>query len=647
MGKTKKELTERQIKNGQKSVYEKYKNTEFRVIKMWNDERSIKEVNWQNTSEFAWKCEAQGHEFKMTISGFIEYTHSHILPCPECVKELNRDFAIHMNERITDKEREIPQFQDNEVLMIDVETNGLNSKNDDLLEIAIYKPDEDKFFHKYLPLTKQRKVLTTEFNGITKETLKGATHINEEEMKILIDEFEITKRTLLHYGTLDAPFMKEYFKFIKLPNRTKVKFYNFKKNIHSSKWTDGDITKDNLCKMLGIEGVQDVHSAKNDCLLQWQLFKAMNNQSWFITSSWHDYDVYKYNPNYYMPASYLQSYGRIHELIGYKLPTMNLEKIRDVVSIDLPKELNKYSPYLIDYFLGNIMEQQINVGLNAKDLSMESFVWCAKNKSCLEKVGSFAAEREQPIIEYTFKEDGKIETLGDKEKKEKVDFLSYLIRKIKYEIEHYGYTCEITTEGIYRIFEGEKELVFDLSIFPDISIGTEIKDDGEWIVVYGNNNLLVENITNEFIEIVQPYTKKFADEIKSVIFRDKQIYSQENVVSDKYHTLALCDFSNEYAIMEMKVSCSPWLTFNYSSQCFLQAIGTPIIEHFTPVLKEFDDVNLPIEKRREMYLCVYDNKQNKLTVSECRFVRDYTSAENKSFTAFFKKWKQEHGYLLI
>ena len=25
-----------------------------------------------------------------------------------------------------------------------------------------------------------------------------------------------------------APFMKEYFKFIKLPNRTKVKFYNFK-----------------------------------------------------------------------------------------------------------------------------------------------------------------------------------------------------------------------------------------------------------------------------------------------------------------------------------------------------------------------------------------------------------------------------------
>ena len=507
-------------------------------------------------------------------------------------------------------------------LMLDVETNGVNATTDDLLEIAIYKPDENKFFHKYLPLTKQNSVLTTQFNGITKEMLESATHLNEEDVKILFEEFEIDKRIILHYGTLDAPFIKKYFQEHHIPRRTTLKFYNFKNLIHSSKWSHGNITKDNLCRAIGLENIQDVHSAKNDCLLQWELFKKIDNKPWFITSTLVNvYDIYKYNPDYYMPASYIQSYGRIHQLTGCKLPTMQLEKIRDVVSIDLPKELNKYSPWLIDYFLGNIMEQQINVGLDAKDLSMESFIWCAKNKSCLEKVGSFSVKSDTPIIEYAFKKDGKIETLGDKEKKENVLFLSRIVRKIKYEIERYGYTCEITPKGIYRIFEDEKELVFDLSIFPDITIGTEIEDDEEWIVVYGNNNLLMEKITNEFIEIVQPYTKEFANKIKSIIFRNKEIYSQENVISDKYHTLALCDFSNEYAIMEMKVSCSPWLTSNYASQCFLQAIGVPATNNFTPILKDFKDIDLPIEKRREMHLCIYDNKQNKLMVSEYRFCK--------------------------
>lgn len=464
-------------------------------------------------------------------------------------------------------------------------------------------------------------------------------------MKILIDEFEITKRTLLHYGTLDAPFMKEYFKFIKLPNRTKVKFYNFKQNIYSSKFSGGNITKDNLCKALQLENVKDIHDAQNDCLLQWQLFKAMDNKPWFITSTLVNvYDIYKYNSDYYMPASYVERFGRIHELVGAKVPTMQLVKTRDVISIDLPDTLNKYNPWLVDYFLGNIMEKQIKLFLNAKDLEFESFVWCSKNKSCMEKVGSFKVNKE-PVIEYAFKKDGKIEILGNKTQKEIVYFLTVIINRLKHKIEGEGLSCEITKDGVYCCFAGEKKCIFDLSVFPDISF--EIKcneiDNIENVTVYGNNNLLVESISNEFIDIIQPYAKEFADKIKSSVFREKQIYSQENVISEKYHTLALCDFSNEYAIMEMKVSTSPWLTKNYSTQCLLQSIGKPVIEHFEPILKTFVDTDLIGEKRREFYLCVYNAEQQKLTVSEYHFERELDSNQVKRFRTYVNNLKLYGG----
>ena len=44
-------------------------------------------------------------------------------------------------------------------VVLDVETNGLSSENDDLLSISIYKPDDQKIFNKFLPLEKAKKFL--------------------------------------------------------------------------------------------------------------------------------------------------------------------------------------------------------------------------------------------------------------------------------------------------------------------------------------------------------------------------------------------------------------------------------------------------------------------------------------------------------
>ena len=76
-------------------------------------------------------------------------------------------------------------------VVLDVETNGLSSENDDLLSISIYKPDDQKIFNKFLPLEKAKKIFTTEFNGITLETLNGASPLTQLELDKLIQDFDI------------------------------------------------------------------------------------------------------------------------------------------------------------------------------------------------------------------------------------------------------------------------------------------------------------------------------------------------------------------------------------------------------------------------------------------------------------------------
>ena len=64
-------------------------------------------------------------------------------------------------------------------VVLDVETNGLSSLNDDLLSISIYQPDTQKIYNRFFPLELGRNVYTTHINGITKKDLAKATQIND------------------------------------------------------------------------------------------------------------------------------------------------------------------------------------------------------------------------------------------------------------------------------------------------------------------------------------------------------------------------------------------------------------------------------------------------------------------------------------
>ncbi len=84
----------------------------------------------------------------------------------------------------------------------------------------------------------------------------------------------------------------------------KLHFFNFKRNIISSRFSGGNITKDNLCRLYEIDNVQELHTGANDCLLEWELFKKMDNNRLLITNN----KVFEFNEDYIVPASYLATY---------------------------------------------------------------------------------------------------------------------------------------------------------------------------------------------------------------------------------------------------------------------------------------------------------------------------------------------------
>lgn len=155
-------------------------------------------------------------------------------------------------------------------VVFDVETNGLSAKEHDLLSISFYKPDDGKEYSKFLPLELNRHILTTSINGITKSDLDGATALTQNEFDDIVKQFELKDRTILIYagGDFDNRFLSTYMERHRISGFDKLTFYNIKERIISSKYSDGNITKDNFCTLFNIGGVKNVHSGLNDCKLE-------------------------------------------------------------------------------------------------------------------------------------------------------------------------------------------------------------------------------------------------------------------------------------------------------------------------------------------------------------------------------------------
>lgn len=350
-------------------------------------------------------------------------------------------------------------------VVLDVETNGLSSLKHDLLSISIYKPDDNKTYDRFLPLELNSFVETYWINGIDEDMLSDKTPLTQEEFDKLVNDFELDRRTILTYGSIDEKFIKNYLKRKKINGFEKLKFYNFKHNIISSKFSEGNITKDNLCRMYNVGDVQDIHSGHEDCLLEWQLFRKIYNKFLLIVSN----NVYELSDKYIVPVSYLQSYNNFKYY-------MDIPKVYIKTKTIKKFELNKMEMTRFDTNISGIsIEHLINTMLNVKKVSSCEFE--LKNKSNLTFAGRLPSELDEiPII---LKNDGTIFT---------------------WKVEHKKYIEEVnkTTK--------------------------QLKTQIEPLIEY----------------------------IKTEIFNNKRILSQELIVDKRYNISCKCDLSNEYAVLEIK-----------------------------------------------------------------------------------------------
>lgn len=304
-------------------------------------------------------------------------------------------------------------------VVLDVETNGTSSINDDLLSISIYKPDDNQIYNRFLPLEYSNLVYTSFINGITEDMLKDKDPLTQDEFNEIIKKFELDKRIILTYGNIDERFIKNYLKRKKIKGFEKLSFYNFKHDIISSSFSEGNITKDNLCIVYGIDNVQKVHSGINDCILEWQLFNKINKKKLIVIGS----IVYELNKDYIIPVSYLTTYPNFKYCIS-NFPKIKY-KVEEIKKIRIDSdEIKKFETNIS----GITIEHLINSLLNVRDLDEETFAFQIENKKKLLKIGELPSHIYSiPIIKN---KDGTISAINKKDE-EKIKSINKVTQIIK------------------------------------------------------------------------------------------------------------------------------------------------------------------------------------------------------------------------
>jgi len=407
--------------------------------------------------------------------------------------------------------------------VLDLETNGLRTANDDLLSISLYDPSTGKIYNRLLPLELQPTVLTTYINGIDDKDVENAVPLSQKEFDDIVAEFDLRNKTILFYsgGQFDFDFLDKYCRRHKISGMESLRFENIKDRIDSSSYRIGNLTKDNLCSALGIEGVTKIHSGVNDCYLEWKLFEQFVCDKLFIKNNY----IYRFSDKYVIPASYLTSFPKLAEFAQIEVPKLNYHSTlvyEFFLSQNLVRKIRKFPTNISGISIENI----INAMIGAKECDNKDFL-NANNKK-LKIVGKLDSGYEEiPVLKG---EDGTLKSLDPKYEEyiRAVNETSNVIRSgisevIDYIRENVFLNKEIRTQEI-SFSENNKVLALcDLSSddavleIKTFDIFNSQKTDGVIRQMYyqkGEKQLYAMSIIFDF-----SFTKKNEQRLENLIFR--------------------------------------------------------------------------------------------------------------------------------
>ena len=319
---------------------------------------------------------------------------------------VNQTFESHFID--TGYKTSLEAFK-NKYIVFDVETNGTRKSNDDLLSLSIYDPTTGICYNRFFPLDLQPLVLTTYINGITDEMLNELLHWNQDEVDSLIEYFDLKNKTLLSYsggkGLFDSSFLINYCKRHKLSGFEDLKYENIKSLIPETVCaSEGQLSKDNLCKILGIDGVFEQHTSYNDCLLEWKLFEQLKNEKIVFA----DNKIYKYHDGYIVPISLLNRCPELAKYASIKIPyiigraTLEYEYL-------LPNKITKSIKKYPTNITGIALENGLNAYLNVEKQSNKQFL--IKNKKLFELIGTL--DNNVEAIPISLGKDGSLKSLSE------------------------------------------------------------------------------------------------------------------------------------------------------------------------------------------------------------------------------------------
>lgn len=415
-------------------------------------------------------------------------------------------------------------------VVFDVETNGIRKANDDLLSFSIFDPSTGLCYNRFLPLDLQPLVLTGWLNGITTKKLEKAQHLTQEEVDKIIDFFDLKDKTLLSYsggqGTFDSSFIINYCKRHNLIGFDNLRYENIKSMCPiADSGFEGQITKDNMCKLFKIDGVEKVHSSLNDCILEWKLFEKIKGKQLFFI----DQNLYQYNENYIIPVTCLNKHPEIANYAGISIPYLTANATT-IFEYSLPPKILKRVKKFPTNITGISIESGISAALNVEEKDNSNFL--IENKKQLQYIGSLDCPiRQIPII---IRKDGTLKSL-DCENNDYIDeineitkiiikslspVLNFIANEIFKTSKIFNQELSISPDGkVLAICDlSNEESVLEIKTFNVFSRDGEINKSLVRQLYYESNGRKTFILSIIFNERVNNRGKVVLDDIKAIIY---------------------------------------------------------------------------------------------------------------------------------